>query len=97
MAEIEIEREGLDAQTRERILTGEAVAFLAELDGRFGARRRELLAARSERNRALLQGGTLDFLAETAEVRDADWQVAPPRADYADRRVEITGPTSERW
>ncbi|HET6447655.1 MAG TPA: malate synthase A, partial [Conexibacter sp.] len=27
---------------------------------------------------------------------DASWQVAPPRADYADRRVEITGPTDRK-
>ena len=36
------------------------------------------------------------FLDETREIRDGDWQVPPPRADYADRRVEITGPTDRK-
>ena len=31
-----------------------------------------------------------------AEIRDGDWQVPPPRPDYADRRVEITGPTDRK-
>ncbi len=38
----------------------------------------------------------LDFLPETRDVREAEWQVAPPRPDYADRRVEITGPTDRK-
>ena len=29
-------------------------------------------------------------------MREADWRVAPPRPDYADRRVEITGPTDRK-
>src|SRR5204862_5261108 len=38
----------------------------------------------------------LDFLAETREVRDGDWTVAPPPPDLHDRRVEITGPTDRK-
>ena len=37
-----------------------------------------------------------DFLAETAEVRAADWTVAPVPADLLDRRVEITGPVDRK-
>jgi malate synthase len=77
-------------ERRAAVLTPEALAFLGELHGRFGARRDALLAAR--RARSAPQG----FLAETAEIRAGDWQVAPPRADYADRRVEITGPTDRK-
>ena len=87
---------GLDERSRTEILGPEALAFLSELHGRFGPRRRELLAARSERHEALRRGGTLDFLPETREVRVGDWRVAAPRADYADRRVEITGPTDRK-
>src|SRR5689334_16495402 len=87
---------GLDERSRTEILGPDALDFLAELHGRFGARRRELLAARGERQRALLAGGTLEFLPETREIRESDWQVAPPRPDYADRRVEITGPTDRK-
>ena len=72
------------------ILTPEALAFVKELHGRFGARRNELLAARKTRP------APRDFLPETKEIRESDWTVAPPRADYADRRVEITGPTDRK-
>ena len=78
------------------IVSEDAIAFLEELHGRFGKRRLELLAARRERDRALREGGTLDFLSETREIREGDWRVAPPRADYEDRRVEITGPTDRK-
>ena len=35
----------------------------------------QLLEKRVERQRSLDDGGTLDFLDETREVRDGDWQV----------------------
>ncbi|MBB4662208.1 malate synthase A [Conexibacter arvalis] len=73
------------------LLSADALAFLAELHGRFGARRDALLAAR--RGRPAPSG----FLAETRAIcEDDDWQVPPPRPDYADRRVEITGPTDRK-
>jgi malate synthase len=72
------------------ILSDDALAFVAEMHERFGGRRRELLAAREER------GAPSGFLEETAEIRSGDWQVPPPRDDYADRRVEITGPTDRK-
>lgn len=86
----------LDERARTEVLSAEALAFLTELHRRFEPRRREMLAARRERHAALRAGGTLDFLPETAAIRSGDWQVAPPRADYADRRVEITGPTDRK-
>ena len=46
----------------------------AELHERFEPRRRELLDARAERRDALAAGGTLDFLHETREIREGDWQ-----------------------
>jgi malate synthase len=72
------------------ILSHEALGFVEELHARFGARRRDLLAARAQR------AAPSNFLAETREVRESDWRVAPARADYADRRVEITGPTDRK-
>jgi malate synthase len=80
----------------EQVLNDDAVAFLAELHRRFDGRRRELLRAREERQRKLDEGGTLDFLPETREVRDGEWQVAPPPPDLQNRRVEITGPTNRK-
>jgi malate synthase len=80
----------------EEVLTEEALGFVAELHRRFDARRRELLEARRERMRSLRDGGTLDFLPETREVRDGEWQVAPAPPDLQNRRVEITGPTDRK-
>jgi malate synthase len=80
----------------EDVLTDDAVAFVSELHRRFDGRRRELLAAREERMRKLDEGGTLDFLPETREIRDGEWQVAPPPPDLEQRRVEITGPTDAK-
>ena len=96
MSTTEIATAGLDERLRSEILSQDAVDFLAELDARFEDRRRELLAARRERDQVLRDGGTLDFLPETAQVRAGEWSVAPPRPDYADRRVEITGPTDRK-
>jgi malate synthase len=78
------------------ILSADAVAFVEDLHAAFAARRDDLLAARHDRRRALRAGTTLDFLPETKAIREEEWMVAPPRADYLDRRVEITGPTDRK-
>jgi malate synthase len=80
----------------ERILTEEALAFVAGLQRRFGSGRAELLQARAERQRRLDAGELPDFLPETREVRESDWTVDPVPADLQDRRVEITGPTDRK-
>ena len=74
----------------DQILSKEALAFVEELHGRFGARRTELLQARKQRP------APSGFLEETREIRDGKWTVTPPRKDYEDRRVEITGPTDRK-
>ncbi|MDQ0643405.1 malate synthase A [Microbacterium murale] len=78
----------------EEILTAEALRFVEDLHREFDARRRELLLARQLRREQVARTGRLDFLAETADIRDADWQVAAAPAALQDRRVEITGPAS---
>ncbi|MDR6529442.1 malate synthase [Caulobacter rhizosphaerae] len=78
------------------VLTPEALAFVADLHRRFDVRRRELLAARVARQARFDAGELPDFLPETAEVRAADWTVAPIPADLQDRRVEITGPVDRK-
>ena len=84
-----------DDQTQQ-ILTPEALKFTVELERRFGPRRRELLAARAERQKRLDSGEAPDFLPQTAEIRKSDWIVAPLPADLLDRRVEITGPVDRK-
>ncbi|WP_353953810.1 malate synthase A [Knoellia sp. S7-12] len=78
------------------ILTPEALDLLTGLHREFGARRNELLSARVQRREQISRTGTLDFLPETAAVREGDWQVAAAPADLRDRRVEITGPTDRK-
>ena len=78
-----------DDQSAE-ILSEDALAFIGELQERFGPRRAELLAARTQR------AAPSGFLEETAEIRDGDWQIPPPRPDYENRRAEITGPTDRK-
>jgi malate synthase len=80
----------------DEILTPPALTFLADLHRQFDARRLELLKARADRYEELAAGGTLDFLAETKDIRDGQWQVAPPAPGLIDRRVEITGPTDRK-
>ena len=81
---------------RDEILTLDALEFVADLQREFGARRLELLDGRIVRQDAITAGGTLDFLPETAQIRAASWQVAPPARGLIDRRVEITGPTDAK-
>jgi malate synthase len=85
-----------DEPRQEEILTPEALAFVADLQRMFGARRDELLQARVERRTTISRTGKLDFLDETKDVREADWQVAPAPVALQDRRVEITGPTDPK-
>ncbi|MBN9060113.1 MAG: malate synthase A, partial [Rhizobiales bacterium] len=80
----------------DEILTPEALAFVAELHGRFDAKRRALLEFRNERQVFFDNGGLPDFLPETKAIREGDWKVAPIPADLQDRRVEITGPVDRK-
>ncbi|MDE2165145.1 MAG: malate synthase A [Alphaproteobacteria bacterium] len=80
----------------EKILTPEALAFVASLERRFGAERRRLLQLRAEIQTKLDAGWRPDFPAETRAIRAADWTVAKLPKDLLDRRVEITGPTDRK-
>ena len=78
------------------ILTPEAGAFVANLVRKFGPRRRELLAARDQRQSEIDAGRMPHFLPETAGIRAGDWKVAPIPPDLLDRRTEITGPVDRK-
>jgi malate synthase len=80
----------------EKILSAEAVAFIAELERKFGPERRRLLNIRAETQARLDAGWRPDFPAETKAIREADWIVAPLPKDLLDRRVEITGPVDRK-
>ncbi len=80
----------------EDILTPDALEFLADLTRRFRGRRDELLETRKETQARLDAGEQLDFRPETKDVRESDWTVDPVPEDLRDRRVEITGPSSQK-
>ena len=80
----------------EEILTPEALAFIAELEGRFGGERERLLDVRKKRQALIDAGEKPDFLPETKSIRAADWKIAPLPPDLLDRRVEITGPVDRK-
>ena len=79
-----------------RVLTTDALDFLARLHREFNASRLALLARRADRRARLQSGESLGFLEETAGIRSGDWRVAAAPADLDDRRVEITGPVDRK-
>ena len=91
---IELRRESVPGA--DRILTHDALEFVADLQRRFGPLRLEVLQRRKERQVELDMGARPDFLAATHEIRETAWTVAPAPADFDDRRVEITGPAEPK-
>jgi malate synthase len=80
-----------------KILSKDAVAFLALLHRSFNGTRKDLLQRRVIRQAELDKGSLPDFLPETRHIRENDaWRGAPPAPGLIDRRVEITGPTDRK-
>lgn len=78
------------------ILSCEALQLLATLTRAHGPAISHLLAERQERQTQIDAGALPDFLPETQALRQAKWHAAPIPPDLLDRRVEITGPASDR-
>ncbi len=89
-------REASDREAWRRVFTPEALDFVLTLHQRADSRRRELLAARGERQRAIREGHKPGFLTETEPVRSGDWKVAPAPPDLECRWAEITGPVDRK-
>ncbi|KAF1991538.1 malate synthase [Aulographum hederae CBS 113979] len=80
-----------------KILSKDAVVFLALLHRTFNSTRKALLQRRNIRQAELDKGNLPDFLPETKAIReDPSWKGAPPAPGLVDRRVEITGPTDRK-
>ncbi len=79
-----------------RVLTPEALDFVATLQEHLGVARDDLLRERVRRQHDLTHGIPLAFLDHTQSIRESQWQVAPAPADLEDRRVEITGPVERK-
>jgi malate synthase len=87
---------GIGAEEQARVLTPDALAFVADLQREFGAARKTVLERRATRRAELAGSRLLTFPAETADVRRGAWVVAPVPHDLQDRRVEITGPVDRK-
>lgn len=102
MATVETQLQGVSIlgtvnSEHRKILTKEAVAFLALLHRTFNSTRKSLLQRRIARQAEIDRGHLLDFLPETKHIRENDsWKGAPPAPGLVDRRVEITGPTDRK-
>jgi malate synthase len=87
---------GPEVAGSDRVLTPDALEFVATLVREFDPRRRELLARRVARQAALDRGEFPVLLTETRAMREGSWTVAPAPEGLRDRRVEITGPTDAK-
>jgi len=76
----------------EEILSDQALRFVAEIHEKFNNKRLELVKKRKKRQKEIDDGGKLDFLDETKEIRDANWKIKNIPEDLLKRQVEITGP-----
>lgn len=81
----------------EKILTADALQFLAKLHTQFNSKRLALLEEREKRQQRLNQGELPTFLSSTAAIRqDSHWKVTATPEDLTDRLVEITGPVERK-
>ncbi|KAI1080253.1 malate synthase, glyoxysomal [Whalleya microplaca] len=88
---------GAVSEEHKKILTPQALAFLALLHRSFNDTRKALLERRVIRQAELDKGNLPDFLPETKRIREnPTWKGAPPAPGLVDRRVEITGPTDRK-
>jgi malate synthase len=76
------------------VLTPAAVAFVEDLQRRFGPRRDALLARRAVRRAEVARTGRLDFLAGTAAVRDGCRRHRPTSPTAGSRSL---GRPTGRW
>ena len=72
-----------------RVLTPEAMHFVAELHRATNGERQRMIALRHERQALFDKGELPDFRTETTAIRDGAWKVAPIPRDLADLRAAI--------
>ncbi|XP_057970362.1 malate synthase, glyoxysomal [Malania oleifera] len=79
-----------------RILTKDALGFVAELHREFWNHVKYAMDCRREAKRRYNQGAAPGFDPATKYVREGEWVCAPVPPAVADRRVEITGPVERK-
>ncbi|GAA5214458.1 malate synthase A [Corallincola platygyrae] len=92
----ELHIQGKVTNAYREVLTMDALSLVVDLVKQFAPERRELLANRQRRQQAFDEGALPDFLPETKDIRESDWQIRGIPEDLLDRRVEITGPVDRK-
>jgi len=80
----------------ERVLTKDALQFVAYMARKFEQKRQTLMAERETRQSKWDAGALPDFLPETKEIREGDWKITGVPDDLQKRWVELTGPTERK-
>src|SRR5687767_3359543 len=86
---------GPATEQSQRVLTRDALSFVASLHAEFADRRLDLLKRRTERWKAI-QSRDAELTFPTSGPALGDWRVPPAPKDLDDRRVEITGPAEAK-
>lgn len=93
--------EGVDIRGRfdeefGKILSKDALQFVAELQREFRNQIKYAMECRKEAKMRYNNGGSPGFDPATKCLREGDWVCAPVPPAVADRRVEITGPVERK-
>ncbi|XWS51371.1 hypothetical protein CRYUN_Cryun12cG0171200 [Craigia yunnanensis] len=93
--------EGVDIRGRfdeefAKILTKDALQFVADLQREFRNHIKYAMECRKEAKRRYNEGALPGFDPATRYVREGEWTCAPVPPAVADRRVEITGPVERK-
>ncbi|XP_021681023.2 malate synthase, glyoxysomal [Hevea brasiliensis] len=93
--------EGVDIRGRydeefAKILTRDALQFVADLQREFRNRIKYAMECRREAKRRYNEGALPGFDPATRYIREGDWTCAPVPPAVADRKVEITGPVERK-
>nr|ABR18302.1 unknown [Picea sitchensis] len=80
----------------EKILSKEALQFVADLQRTFGDRVSYNMACRKEQQARYNKGELPGFDPSTKAIREGDWICSATPKVVADRRVEITGPVERK-
>ncbi|XP_031271890.1 malate synthase, glyoxysomal-like [Pistacia vera] len=79
-----------------RILTKDALQFVADLHREFRNHIKYAMECRKEAKRRYNEGALPGFDPATRYIREGEWTCAPVPQAVADRRVEITGPVERK-
>ncbi|TXG51312.1 hypothetical protein EZV62_023836 [Acer yangbiense] len=79
-----------------KILTRDALQFVADLQREFRSHIKYAMDCRSEAKMRYNQGGLPGFDPATRYIREGEWTCARVPPAVADRRVEITGPVERK-